>query len=56
MITEPSPDHPKSGHKAAMKREKLMQEHGYDTQTIYYDPQNPAYLPTSPTYIGPKNK
>ena len=49
------PDTP-TGHQAAKKREKLMQQLGYNTQVIYYNPNDPKYKPGSPTYIGPKNK
>ena len=49
------PDTP-SGHAAAAKREKLMQDNKFKTQTIYYNPSNPAYQPGSPTYIGPAIK
>ena len=45
-----------TGHKSAEKREKLMRDNGYNTETIFYDPNNPAYKPGSSTYMGPKNK
>ena len=35
------PDTP-SGHIAATKREKMVQDSGYKTKIIYYDPSNPA--------------
>ena len=47
------PDTP-SGHKAAVKREIMMKDNGYKTQTIFYDPTDSRWLPDSPTYIGPK--
>ena len=47
------PDTP-SGHRSAAKREKLMQDNGFQTNTIFYNPTDPAYRPGSPTYIGPK--
>ena len=47
------PDTP-SGHKAAVKREIMMNDKGYKTQTIFYDPTDSRWLPDSPTYIGPK--
>lgn len=47
------PDTP-SGRAAGEKRAKLMEDDGYTTREIYYDPNNPAYQPGSPTYIGPK--
>ena len=47
------PDTP-SGHKSAAKREKLMNDNGYKTQLIFYDPNDSRWLPNSPTYIGPK--
>ncbi len=45
-----------SGKSAAKRREKLMQNNGYNTEVIFYDPSSPAYQPGSSTYIGPKNK
>lgn len=45
-----------SGHRMGEKREKLMQDNGYKTESIYYNPKDPAYKPGSPTYIGPQNK
>ena len=47
------PDTP-SGHKAAVKRGKMMKDNGYKTQNIFYDPTDSRWLPDSPTYIGPK--
>jgi len=49
------PDTP-SGHKSAKRREQLMKEHGYNTETIYYNPDDPKFQPGSSTYIGPKQK
>ncbi len=49
------PDTP-TGHQAAKKREQLMHDNGYKTQTLFYDPNDPKYLPGSSTYIGPKKK
>jgi hypothetical protein len=49
------PDTP-AGKVAAEAREKLMQNSGYDTKTILYDPKNPAYQKGSGTYIGGGNK
>ncbi len=43
-----------SGRRAAAKREALMQDEGYDTATILYDPDDPRYQPGSATYIGPQ--
>lgn len=33
-----------------------MKEHGYNTETIYYNPDDPKFQPGSSTYIGPKQK
>lgn len=49
------PDTP-TGHQAAKKREQLMHNNGYKSQTLFYDPNDPKYLPGSSTYIGPKKK
>ena len=49
------PDTP-TGHQAAKKREQLMHNNGYKSQTMFYDPNDPKYLPGSSTYIGPKKK
>ena len=47
------PDTP-SGHKSASQRKLLMENNGYKTETIFYDPTDSRWLPGSPTYIGPK--
>lgn len=39
---------------AAVKREIMMKDNDYKTQTIFYDPTDSRWLPDSPTYIGPK--
>ena len=49
------PDTP-SGHIAAAKREKMVQDSGYKTKKIFYDPSNPAYRPGSSLYIGPQKR
>lgn len=49
------PDTP-SGHIATAKREKMVQDSGYKTKIIYYDPSNPAYRPGSSSYIGPQKR
>ena len=49
------PDTP-SGHKSAKSRERLMQEHGYNTETIYYNPDDPKFQPGSSSYVGPKQR
>jgi len=49
------PDTP-SGIKSAAKRESLMNDNGYKTETIFYNPNDTNYLPSSSTFIGPKNK
>lgn len=49
------PDTP-SGHKRAKSRERLMQKHGYNTETIYYNPDDPKFQPGSSSYIGPKQR
>lgn len=46
----------KSGRASGNRREKLMNENGYKTERIHYDPISPDYQPNSPTYIGPKSK
>ena len=33
---------------------ELMNDNGYKTQLIFYDPNDSRWLPNSPTYIGPK--
>jgi hypothetical protein len=45
-----------SGRKSAGKRERLMQNEGYDTRIDLYDPAAPAWQPGSPSYIGPRPK
>lgn len=47
------PDTP-TGHKAALKREKLMHKYHYETKTIFYNPNDSRFLSGSNTYIGPK--
>ena len=47
------PDTP-TGHKAALKREKLMHKYHYKTKTIFYNPNDSRFLSGSNTYIGPK--
>lgn len=49
------PDTP-SGHKSAQRRENLMHENGFNTETMFYDPSDAKFGKDSPTYIGPKNK
>ena len=49
------PDTP-SGRRSAKRRERLMQNEGYETRVDLYDPKDPAWQPGSPTYIGPRGK
>jgi RHS repeat-associated protein len=41
-----------SGLRSAIERAVLMEESGYSTEFIFYDPAAPAYQPSSLTYIG----
>ena len=47
------PDTP-SGRSSVAKRKQLMENNGYQTESIFYDPTDSRWLPGSPTYIGPQ--